>query len=264
MRNLIGMSVLAAMMLIPNCATTAQAGASVSVSVGFGVRYANFYYEDIDWDNVYVIDNSRIGIWIMLPDGRWVLRCRSMWWNSDYDDWCFGPWYYDYSIAYGNFYAWQPYHAIRFHVYMHQHYRPWHARYFNHHNGRYIRRHDVRHNGGHDAYRHNARRNAPVVTRQHEPARVTEVRRDGHNERTTVIVREKKQPVRIDGGNRPERIEKRQPAQVNNSSRSAQVDRNNSRSGHTDLSRPRTGNRESGNRGNTVTKTQTRRDGRSR
>ena len=53
MRNLIGMTALAAMMLIPSCAGTGQAHASVSVSVGLGVGFSSGFYEDIDWDNVY-------------------------------------------------------------------------------------------------------------------------------------------------------------------------------------------------------------------
>lgn len=264
MRNLIGISVLAAMLLIPGCASTAQAGASVSVSVGFGVSYSSCLYEDIDWNNVYVIDNSRIGIWIMLPDGRWLLRCRTMWWNADYDDWYFGPWYYDYSIAYSRFYAWQPFHAIRFHIYMHNHYRPWHNRYFHHHNGRYIRRHDIRSHSSHNVQRHDVRRNAPIIAREHKPARVAEVRREGRNERPAIIVRESKQPVRIDGNNRPERIEKKQPAQVSNRNHGNRIERCSSRSKHVEMSRSRTGNRESGNRTKTTTKTQTRRSGRSR
>jgi hypothetical protein len=256
MRNLIGMSVLAAMMLIPGSASTAQAGASVSVSVGLGTGYSTYYDADMDWDNVLVLDDSRIGFWVMLPSGRWVLRIRNMWWNAAYEEWCFGPWYYDYSIVYNyhshnHFFGNCGFHPVWFHMYMSNHYRPWHERHFYHQNGRYVRRIDNR-------------RNAPTIVRQREPARVTEVRKERSNSRPAVIVRESKPPVRIDGGNRPAQIENKRPARVNNGNRNAQVDRSSSRSGNAGISRSQTTTRESGNRTRTVTKTETRRDGRKR
>jgi hypothetical protein len=255
MKNLIGMSVLAAMMLIPCSVQTAQAGASVSVSVGLGVGFATCYDEDIDWDNVYVIDNSRIGFWIMLPNGRWVLRCRSMWWNSDYDDWYFGPWYYDYTIAYSNFPIWRPNHAMLFHLYMDRHYRPWHTRYFHFSNDRYVRRY-----ARHDDFHHN--RPHTTVIRERETVRFNNQNHARHNERTTVIVREK-EPVRIDGGNRPERIETRRQPRVDNGNYNSRSDRGGDRR-PADVTRSRTMTRESGNRSTTITRTETRRQGRSR
>ncbi|MBN1128761.1 MAG: hypothetical protein JXA71_07230 [Chitinispirillaceae bacterium] len=246
MRNLIRMSVLAAIMLIPGCASTARAGASVSVSVNVGTPFSAWYDSDLDWDNAIVIDNSRIGFWVMLPSGRWVLRCRSMWWNTAYDDWCFGPWYYDYSIAYCNHcYGNYPFPVVRFHVYMHRYYRPWHTRHFTHHSGRYVR---------HTAVRH------------HEPARVRQVRRGRTYEQPAVIVKKTKQParsiqktavivkeskpsVRNDGGTRDTRI---------NNSRGSAGDKQPA------MTRSSSSSRTSGNRSGTVTRTQTRRDGRSR
>lgn len=250
MRNLIGMSVLAAMMLIPGSASTAQAGASVSVSVGLGVGtgYSTYYDADMDWDNVLVLDDSRVGVWVMLPSGRWVFRIRNMWWNAEYEEWCFGPWYDDYSIVYNyhsnnHFFGNCGFHPVWFHMYMSSHYRPWHERHFYHQDGRYVRR---------------------IDNKRHEPVRVTEFRREGHNERPAVIVRESKPPVRIDGGNRPAQIENKRPAQVDNGNRNARIDRSSSRSGNAGISRPQTTTRESGTRTRTVTRTETRRDGRNR
>jgi hypothetical protein len=260
MKNLIGLSVLAAMMLIPCYAQTAQAGASVSVSVGFGTGYATCYDDDMDWDNVIVIDNSTVGFWVMLPSGHWVLRCRSMWWNQDCDDWCFGPWYYNYSIAYGchchdHFAYYCPFHAIRFHAFMNMHYRPWHDRYFHRDHNRYVRRYPR-----HDDFHHN--RPHATVIRERETVRYNNQDNARHNERTTVIVREK-EPVRIDGGNRPERIETRRQPRVDNGNYNSRSDRGGDRR-PTEVTRSRTMTRESGNQSTTITRTETRRHGRSR
>jgi hypothetical protein len=271
MRNLIGMSVLAAMMLIPGCASTAQAGASVSVSIGLESGYSTYDDDDMDWDNVLVLDNSRVGVWVTLPSGRWVFRIRNMWWNAEYEEWCFGPWYYDYSIAYNyhsynHFFGNCGFNPVWFHVYMSSYHRPWHESHFNHEHGRYVRRIDhIRHNPRHG-----------------EPARVSEYRREGRSERPAVIVRENNRRARIDGdnrteridnrrqdrvdqGNRNERIENNRPNRADNGNHGERIDRSGgSRNGNSEMSRTQTGNRESGNRARSATRTETRRDGRNR
>jgi hypothetical protein len=271
MRNLIGLTALVSMMLIPGSPTTAQAGASVSLSVGFGSGYGTCYDDDVDWDNALVLDDSRIGVWVMLPSGRWVLRIRSMWWNAEYDEWAFGPWYYDYNIAYNHhsrdhFFRNCGFNAVGFHFYMSQNYRPWHERHYYSNNGRYTRRYS-----SYEAY-HQERYKGPAVRHQ-EPVVVREVRPSRGSERTTVIVRENKQPVRIDGGNRPARIENERQARMDVGTRADRIDRGNrpekiDRSSapgrQVEVTRSRATTRETGNRGGTVTRTETRRDVRKR
>lgn len=253
MKKLIGMSLLAAMVIVPGCATTAQAGASVSVSVGIGSGYSTYYDEDLDWNNMIVIDNSTVGFWVMLPSGQWVFRCRSMWWNADYDNWCFGPWYYNYSIAYrchchSHYHGYCPFHAVRFHAYMHTNYRPWHERHFASHQGYYVQRYR-----SHEEYRRN--HPSTVVIRENN-------RGHGTREKTTVIVREK-EPVRIDGGTRQQRVEPRRSAPVNERRMEPRMSQGTERRG-AEMTRSRTVTRESGNRSTTITRTETRRDGRRR
>jgi hypothetical protein len=260
MRNLIGLAVALALLSIPGCS---RVYGGPGVSVTFSAGYADYWDDDMDWDNVIMIDNTRIGIWVMLPSGRWVLRCRSIWWDSGYDEWCFGPWWYDYSISYGCHYSY-PFYGVGFHTYMHRHYPRWHNHYFNHRGGHYVRRMD-RHpvyrdnHAGHNApvIRHEAPRasaqavrpepqrdNGPVIQRQRQrdnaPVMRNEPPRDNNSvvqpqrqtERTTVITRERT-ITRTDGGDRIQRTNNITPSHQTEITRSRTTTRDNSmRSGH--------------------------------
>jgi hypothetical protein len=252
MKNFIRMSVLAAMMLIPFVATV-QAGPTVSVSFGFGLGYSTCLDNDMDLDCAFVLDNSRVGVWVMLPSGRWALRVRNMWWNADYDDWAFGPWSYDYSVSYcyntyNHFYVNIPFHPVLFHAYMNNHFRPWHERYYHHQDGRYLPRFSR-----HEDYRYNRYSNARVIRnddhdriiRHEEPVRDRESLGKRGNEHTTVTIHETKQPVRIDGGNRDTRIDNNR-----GSNRQPQVNRQQSET------------RDNSNHNSNVTRTEPRRGGR--
>jgi hypothetical protein len=249
MRNLIGMSVLASLLLVPGSVTTAQAGASVSVSFNVGTPFSAWCDDDLDWDNAIMIDNSRVGFWVMLPSGRWVLRCRSMWWNASYDDWCFGPWYYDYSIAYCNdcryhFHGHYSFPVVMFHNYMYQHCRPWYTRHFTNHNGRYVRN---------------------TIVRHREPVRVHEVTRERTNNRQSVIVRERVQPSRTVERKTVIVKESRPEVRANGGTRDTRVTATRSSSNKQPaVTRSSSSARESGSRNKSVTKTETRRNTRGR
>ena len=226
MRNLIGLAVALALLSIPGCSRV-YAGPAVSVTISAG--YSNYWDDDMDWDNVVIIDNTRIGFWVMLPSGRWVLRCRSMWWNSGLAEWSFGPWWYDYSIVYGTYF-------VPFHWYMHSYYPRWHNHYFSHRGGHYIRRVD-RHpvyRDNHPGYkapavRHEAprakaqtirpepqRNNAPVIKREPQKASNPAVQPQKQTQRTTVITRERT-ITRTDGGNRIQQTKNAGPSRVTQS-----------------------------------------------
>ena len=228
MRNLLGTAVAAvglSMVLLPNCCSTANAGMSVSVSVGVPVAYE--YYpaeystncgyvvsddEEMNWDNVIVLNENLIGFWVLLPGSHWVLRCRSMWFNSGCDEWCFGPWWNDYSISYdchcnGPYYnRYCPIHGERFHYYMNLHYRNWHSRYFTCTHNRYQPRVERQVIISHERI---DRDRAPVIIHRQPSVPVERVQqcRPVTDERTIIINHESKQPVKIDGGNRTERID---------------------------------------------------------
>lgn len=243
MRNLIGLAVALSLLSIPGCSRV-YGGPSVSVTISSG--YSTYWDDDMDWDNVVMIDDSRIGIWVMLPSGRWVLRCRSMWWDSGYSEWCFGPWWYDYSISYGYHSPW-PFYGVGFHTYMHRHHPRWHNHYFSHRGGHYIRRVD-RHpfyrdnRAGHNApvIRHEAPRtgdrtvrpapqrdNAPVIQREPQRTSGQVVQPQKQTERTTVITRERT-VTRTDGGDRIQRTNNAGPSRQAEVTRSRTITRDNS------------------------------------
>lgn len=240
MRNLIKISTLAAMMLFPGSITPVQAGPSVSIS--FGLGYSTCFDDDMDLDDAFVLDDSRIGLWVMLPSGQWVLRVRSMWWNAACDDWVFGPWSYDYSVAYcpfshHHFYENISFYPVLFHIYMNNHHHNWHERYYHHRDGRYIARYSQ-----HEDYRYKQYQHVRVI-RQEEPRRDHNGWAKRSNEQKTVIVHETKQPVRIDGQNRDTRIE-------NNRGNATRVE----------VTRSRSVERNNGNNNRTVTRTERRHD----
>jgi hypothetical protein len=251
MRNVLGTAVAVAlsMALLPNFCSTANAELAVSVSIGAsaGCPGEGYIYEDcneeaMDWDNAIILNDNLIGVWVLFSSGQWGLCCRSMWYNSGTLEWTFGPSWYDNSISYGchcsngyvSYYC--PFHGVRFHTYMNQHYYDWHNRYFVYSHDRYqprVERHIYVNRGRY--YRHDEPamyrthpvqqshpatiRSTTVITRDRQidrPARIDDNRssQSVHQgcsaapQRTTVITRERevRQPVRTDGGNRSERI----------------------------------------------------------
>jgi hypothetical protein len=207
MRKMFGITAVALLAVSASVVPT-QAGVSVQFSVAAHSEYVGFddLEDGMDWDNMIVVDNNRIGVWVTGPSGQWVFRCRNMWYDNACDEWRYGPWWYDYYLSYGSC------HGIRFHIFMNQHYPRYHERYFYHDNGlffRYTNRHydrgerDYR-NSGHNALRWE--RNEPAVHREKQSVQQVNPARGG--ERTTVITREPSQPVRIDGGNRIDRTDR--------------------------------------------------------
>jgi hypothetical protein len=212
MRNLFGTAVAAvslSMMVLPNCCSTANAGVAVSIeaSAGYPAQeygYSDYANTDVDWDNAFVINENRIGMWVWLPEGRWVLRCCNIWYDGGWNEVRFGPWWYDYSTPYtyhydNMYYNNCPFRTVRFHDYMNQHYNNWHNRNFVFSNNRYQPRTGRQIIVNRESY---STHTTPVINRHVEQQRVPAC-----NERTTVITRETKQPVRIDGGNRTQRID---------------------------------------------------------
>jgi hypothetical protein len=205
MRKMLGIPMVIAMLTVPACVVPTEAGVSVQISIGAHTGYVPFYEleDDIDWNNMVIVDNNRIGLWIMGPSGRWVFRCRDMWYDNACDEWRYGPWGYDYNLTYGSF------NGIGFHVFMNQYYPRYHERYFYHDNGFYSR-YDHRyfdrrgsyrreHDGRHSDY--NAprmERNEPAIHREKQGVQQVAPAR----ERTTVITRMPTQSARTDGGDR--------------------------------------------------------------
>jgi hypothetical protein len=136
MRTMIGAVSITAI-LFAAVWTNASAAVSVEVSVGSPgyVLYNDRDYDDMDREDLIVIDNSQVGFWVMLPSGRWVFRCRSMWYDNVWDEWHYGPWWDNYSIAFAPncsdaFHLFHPYHGSWYHSYMHNHYpRYWERNY---------------------------------------------------------------------------------------------------------------------------------------
>jgi hypothetical protein len=294
MRNLIGtaVAVVLSMMLLPSCCSTANAGVSVSMSVGTsagcqGCPGEGYVFEDcsddgMDWDNVIILNDNQIGFWVLLENGNWALRCRSMWYNSGSYEWTFGPWWYDYSISYvchchDSYVSYScPFHGVRFHNYMSIHYRDWHNRYFVYSHDRYqpiVERRIIVNRGRY--FRHDE----PAVYRH--PATIEKVRpgRTVTPQRTTVITRERaiRPQVRVDDGNRTELVqhsgpatsertttitrsrEIRQPVSNNGGNRTERINTNQGNSRQTEMTRTRTTTRERSNgNGNSSTRTDNR------
>lgn len=125
--------------------SNADACVSVELSVGTPVVHASYIsrdYDNMDREDLIIINNNQVGFWVMLPSGRWVFRCRSMWYDSGWDEWCYGPWWDNYSISYdynGPFHLFGPSHGVWFHPYMQNHYpKYWERTYGN----RAIQSHD--------------------------------------------------------------------------------------------------------------------------
>ena len=90
-----------------------------------------------DRDDLIMINESQIGFWSVLPDGRHILQCRTMWYDRNHDNWFYGPWYIDRSISYHE-YKKSRWFNVGFHDYMRKHYPKYHEKRFESH------RHDDR------------------------------------------------------------------------------------------------------------------------
>jgi hypothetical protein len=128
MRNLIAVPAMFAAMLTIGSMTPSNAGVSVSFSVGMPVGYSTCE-DDPEMDNssLIMLGDGRIGYWTMLPDGRWVMRCRSMWFNRGYEAWCYGPWMIDYSVGYDPYWS---VHFVNFYDFIHVNYPRYYDRNF--------------------------------------------------------------------------------------------------------------------------------------
>jgi hypothetical protein len=202
MRKMFGIAVVVSMLVVPGCVMTTMAGTSIQFSIEARSNYVGFndLDDDMDWDNMMVVDNNRIGVWVMGPSGQWVFRCRDMWYDNSCDEWRYGPWWYDYYLSYGSF------HGIHFHIFMNQHYPRYHERYFYHDNGFFFR-YNHRYNDRHSDYSApRMERNGPAIHREKQT--VQQVNPGRGFERTTVITRVPSQPVGIDGGDRVDRTDR--------------------------------------------------------
>lgn len=277
MRNLLGTAVAAVVLsivLLPNCAGTANAGMSVTVSVGASAGYGcpgegyeysdiDYYDEDVmDWDNVIILNDNLVGFWVLLPGNHWALRCRSMWYNSGSLEWTFGPWWYDYSISYdcrcnGPYYnRYCPVHGVRFHTYMVRHYPRWHSHYFVYSYNRYqprVERHIIVNRGRY------IRHDEPAIYRQHSITR-THIEQNRQcrpvtDERAIMINHTSNRSIEIDKGNRTERINdnnniKSRQSQVTRSRSMTINNGNNGNSHQSQVTRTRSVTINNGNNGN--------------
>jgi len=89
MRKILGLSMLLTLLAVPAAVTPVYAGASVGLSleVRSGYSTCDDFDADMDWDNLIVINNDRIGFWIMLPSGMQVFHCRDMYYDYGCDEW---------------------------------------------------------------------------------------------------------------------------------------------------------------------------------
>jgi hypothetical protein len=131
-------SVSLAVVLFAAVLSNANACGSVQVSVGGPAGYVSYNsndYDDMDREDLVVIDNNQVGFWVMLPSGRWVFRCRSMWYDSGWDEWCYGPWWDNYSISFnynGPFHLFGHYNGVWYHSFMYNHYPRYWERTYGH------------------------------------------------------------------------------------------------------------------------------------
>jgi hypothetical protein len=223
----------------------ADAGVSVELSVGTPVLHGSYVisdYDDMDREDLIIIDNNQVGFWFMLPSGRWVFRCRSMWYDGGQDDWCYGPWWDNYSITFSYdfnnpFHFYHPYRGAWFHSYMHNNYPHYWERTYGHRAIQWHDRPDM--HAGHPGFdghgdRHVTSRPAPA----NHPTRIIETTRIITPDRTSSAAR--------DNGLR--KMDSRQPslsAPANSRSRSME---NNSRTVNRASSERTTMRRELGRR----------------
>jgi hypothetical protein len=207
MRKMFALPVVLSMLAIPASVVPTTAGPRVGFSVEFGSGYigCNDFEEDMDWDNLIVINNDRIGFWLVLPSGMCVFHCRNMWYDNGYDEWRYGPWWDDYTMSYG-----RPYHGVSFHIYMERYYPRYHARYFYHDNGHYYWNNHREYNRRYERDDRHSDYHAPRM-KSVEPAVNHETHgavRDMESNRTTVTIRSPSAPVRTDGGSRLDRTDR--------------------------------------------------------
>jgi hypothetical protein len=124
--------------LVAAVLSNANACESVQVSVGGPAGYVSYSssdYDDMDREDLIIINNNQVGFWVMLPSGRWVFRCRSMWYDNGWDEWHYGPWWDNYSISYNfnePFHFFHPYIGMWFHPFIYNHYPNYWERAYGH------------------------------------------------------------------------------------------------------------------------------------
>jgi hypothetical protein len=187
---------------------TTTAGASVCVSVGVNPAYEPCDDGDVDCDNMIVVDDNQVGYWMQLPSGRWIFRCRSMWFDIGLNIWRFGPWWNNYSIVYGSHFN-----GIRYHTYFEQRYPhrpyPFFRRDFRDYDRHELGRRDYRdygnhglgrrddHNYGSNELRRDDNRSNPQVLRKSEPQQRSDAPRMQHNsepQRSQTTIRSVERP----------------------------------------------------------------------
>lgn len=175
MRNMIGLLVVAAVLSAAGC-SGARAGVSLSVSVGHTAVCEPCddcgYYSDpcMHREDLIVINNDLVGFWIRLPTGRWVFRCRSMWYDGGLDEWHYSAWWDNFFVSYSchcrdAFHGYCPFHGARFGFYMQRHYPRYWERHYRHHpgpRGHKMEKHSVYGDGRERAGSGTVRRAAPV------------------------------------------------------------------------------------------------------
>jgi hypothetical protein len=117
------------------CSTgNAQVGLSVNINVNRPAQAPEGYVATCDDDDMFredlfVINNTCVGFWVVLPTGGRVLHCRNMWYDRKTRDWYYGPWREDRTVTYVG-YRHGPYYNVRFHDYMHRTYPRYYERRF--------------------------------------------------------------------------------------------------------------------------------------
>lgn len=118
---------------------------NVSIDVNLGnqkqeevvVVPQGYVMECEDREDLIVISPDLIGFWVRLPSGRFVLHCRSVWYNSKTDILYYGPWRedrhmiyrgkytrYDDNYVYGHYPKYKGHHRQNMHErekYIHEH-----------------------------------------------------------------------------------------------------------------------------------------------
>jgi len=112
----------------------AQVGLSVNINVNRPAEAPEGYVATCDDDDMFredlfVINNSCVGFWVVLPNGVHVLHCRNMWYDRQTRDWYYGPWHEDRTVSFAR-YSRGPYYNVRFHDYMHRTYPRYYERRF--------------------------------------------------------------------------------------------------------------------------------------
>jgi len=119
------------------CSTgNAEVGVSVNINVNSPAQAPEGYVatcadDDMFREDLFVINTTCVGFWVVLPTGGRVLHCRNMWYDRKGRDWYYGPWHEDRTVTYIS-YRRCPYYNVRFHDYMHRGYPRYYERRFHH------------------------------------------------------------------------------------------------------------------------------------